>query len=147
MKSVICGLAALCLLSAPAAAEDYGPPAPKAQPSASAADDAAFAVQARLDRVRKDATRWEIAFQVLNAVDTIQTIDCLQRNICTEANPLFGKNPSAGKLIAAKGAVAVVHWLMFAKLRKDKPYLARTAARISVVLQGSVVAANARFTF
>lgn len=144
MKSAICGLAALCLLSAPVAAEVYGPPA-EAQPSAAAPDDTAF--EARLNRVRKDATRWEIAFQVLNAVDTIQTIDCLHREVCTEGNPLFGKNPSAGKMIAVKSVVGVVHWLLFAKLRKDNPYQARTAARISVVLQGSVVAANARFAF
>lgn len=100
-----------------------------------------------LNDLRRDATRWEIVYLVLNVIDAAQTIDCLKRNVCQEANPLFGKNPSAGKLIGVKAAGGVVHWLLFSHFRKTNPQFARRFAQLSVVIQGGVVAANARFTF
>ena len=106
---------------------------------------------AGLERKRRDATRWEVAYQVLNIADALQTNDCVRRSVCGEGNPIFrytlGVRPNPIALIAAKGGFGVVHWLIFSRKRRDDPDQALRMARWSAVVQGSVVAVNARFTF
>ena len=53
-------------------------------------------------RFRKKVFGREIVFQVLNAVDAIQTIACIENAECKKMNPIFGQDPSAGKVIAIK---------------------------------------------
>lgn len=132
--------AVLSLVSTPALAETYGPPDESERPVVEEAAE-------RESHERKDAIRWEVAYQVLNAIDTVQTVDCLSRHVCTEANPLFGKRPSKEKLIAGKALLGLGHFLLFSKLLGDDPRKARTMARWSVGIQGTVVVANARFAF
>lgn len=102
--------------------------------------------ETREARLRRDATRWEVAWQVLNVVDMAQTARCRARNTCTEANPglrlIIGKEPKPGAVIAAKAGFGLVHWLIFTHLRHRDPAAARTAAQFSVALQGGVVALN-----
>lgn len=135
---------ALALVATPVAAETYGPNDPLATAARTTTDQPRERVFAA---VRRDATRREVAFQVLNLVDAVQTADCLRRDVCREGNPLYGRNPSTGKLLAVKGALGVLHWVAFSHLRKTDPYAARRFATWSVVLQGGVVVANARFSF
>src|SRR5436853_2732514 len=91
--------------------------------------------------------RWELSYLALSVIDTAQTINCLNRNMCEEANPIFGKHPSPGKLIAAKLAFGAAHFAMFNHLNKKNPRGALRFAQGSVLVQGGVVALNARFSF
>jgi hypothetical protein len=151
--SIIACLVLMSCAPSVAVASNYGPPDTSVKEFEwpdkfeQRFDERTEDAQKRYDSVRKDATRWEIAYQVLNVVDAAQTIDCLKRKVCVEANPLLGKRPSTEKIVGVKSAVGVIHWFLFTKIRKHDPYKARTMARVSVVLQGSVVAANMRFTF
>ena len=121
-------LAALALIASPATAQVYGPVDTDKQD-------------------RKESTKWEVAYQVLNVVDAAQTIDCLNRNVCIEANPLYGRNPSKGKIIGIKLATGVIHWLVFDHIADRNPKAAKIFSKVSVIVQGGVVAANLRFAF
>jgi len=90
-------------------------------------------------------TNREIAYQVLNAVDTAETIDCLNQDVCHEANPLLGRNPSPGKLIAVKAGTGVAHYAVARFLRYRDPEAARLFQFLTIAIQGGVVAANLRF--
>ena len=103
--------------------------------------------QAAWDDTSSAALRWELSYLALSAVDTAQTIDCLSRNECEEANPLFGKHPSSAALIAAKVAFGAAHFVVFNHLNKRNPHGALRFAQGSVIVQGGVVALNARFSF
>lgn len=141
--------AALAALATPAHADTYGPTIPADMPKRFTVftDETVDQAVERYRAVKRDATRREIVFQVLNVIDTAQTIDCLHRDVCTEGNPLFGKRPSPGKLIAIKGGIGILHWIIFNHVRERDPYAARRMATWSVAIQGGIVAANARFTF
>lgn len=107
-----------------------------------------FATPAKADEPTwKEIKRLEIVYQTLNAVDAIQTIDCLNRNVCVEANPLLGRNPSTEKIIGVKLAGGILHYFVIKKIYEQDPQAARIAQYLSIGLQGSVVAANLRFTF
>ena len=60
---------------------------------------------------------------------------------------MFGKNPKPGTLIAAKTGVSLLHLAAFAILQKQAPKYALRMAQVSAVMQGGVVALNARFAF
>lgn len=88
-----------------------------------------------------------MVFLTLSAIDAIQTIDCLNRNVCYEANPIYGRRPSTEKIIGIKVIGGVLHYLLIQELYKRDPKLTRTVQYISIGIQGSVVAANLRFSF
>ena len=143
-------LALAALVATPAfAKEAYGPPDDFVWPRnfVQKADETTDQAKARYDHVRRDATRWEIAYQIANAADAATTLSCLSRNVCTEGNPLYGSHPNKAVLIGSKAAMGVVHWLVFAHMRGDDPFSARKMAQWSFVIQGGVVAANLRFSF
>jgi hypothetical protein len=58
------------------------------------------------------------------AADTVTTLGALRRG-ASESNPLLGVHPSAGKLVAAKAPLAVVGWLLAAKVHPRHPKLAK----------------------
>ena len=95
--------------------------------------------------------RMEVAWQVLNAVDTAQTLDCLDRNVCREGNPLIsgviGRNPDGAKLIAYKAGAGLVHYGLYRLIRSRDEKAARVFQIIGLAVQGGVVAANMRFAF
>ena len=93
------------------------------------------------------ALKWEMAYLGLSAVDAIQTIQCLEARKCTEGNPLFGKRPKTETVILAKLIGSGVQFLLFNEVRKKNPKMALRVAQISVGLQGTVVALNARVVF
>lgn len=107
----------------------------------------AVAMLAASPAAAKDVPDSEYVFQALNLVDGIQTIDCLNRNVCHEANPLLGRNPSTTKIIGVKLGTGAVHYLIARHLYARNPKAAHLFETISIVFQGSVVAANLRFAF
>ena len=106
----------------------------------------AFATPAHAD-TRSAANQWEAAYVALNIADTVQTIDCLHRGYCEEGNPIFGKHPSDAKLIIGKVLLVGIHVAIFEHIKRDNPKTALRMAQVSVGLQGTVVALNARFVF
>ena len=108
-------------------------------------DDRGFS--AYVNARRKDATRMEITFQVLNVLDAAQTVSCLSRQTCAEGNPLYGSHPPAGQVIGIKAGMGVLHWLVFKTLIDRDSNAARWFGRLTVAVQGGVVASNLRFTF
>ena len=96
------------------------------------------------------AEKWEkleTTYQVLNAVDLIQTVSCLEAGTCVEANPIFGKRPKASTLIAAKVGGGVVHYIVtkhFVNTYGSDSTEAKIWLYGSIALQGSVVALNFR---
>lgn len=100
---------------------------------------------------RKTATDWETGYQVLNAVDAAQTCRFLATGRGVEINPsmraLIGEKPSCGAVIGTKAAFGVLHWLIFDHLRDRNPKAAKVFAKVSVFVQGGVVAANMRLVF
>ena len=92
-------------------------------------------------------TEREIAFQVLNAADAIETCDFLHRGVAHELNPLVGKHPSCETVIAYKVAAGGVHYFLVWELEKRDPKLAKVVDILTIALQGGVVVANLRFVF
>lgn len=143
----------LALLATAAAAQEppepalVGPPADAPRIFTVEPDQTIEQAAARYRALRQDATRWEIAFQGLSALDAIQTCSFLASGKGREANPVFGRNPSCAKVVGIKAGLGLVHWLLFTRLRRDDPAQARKAARISVFVQGAVVTANMRLMF
>ena len=106
----------------------------------------AYAVSKRKVEWR-DIRKFEIAFQVLNIVDAVETISCLERNRCREMNPLLGHNPSAGKIIAVKAGSGVLHYMITRYLWKNHPSMVDEWAISTTVLQGGVVLWNLQHCF
>lgn len=101
----------------------------------------------KFEKTQSEALKWEIAYQVLNAVDAAQTIYVIETGRGVEANPLFGKKPKPFVIIAAKASWGVVHFLTVSQITKKNPKLGLRVAQISVIGQGAVVGLNARFVF
>ncbi|MEK7601973.1 MAG: hypothetical protein AAB472_00575 [Patescibacteria group bacterium] len=95
----------------------------------------------------KEIKRLEIIYQVLNAIDAVQTVHCLSMSTCHEANPLLGRHPSTFKLIAIKAGGGALHYLAMRRTFKQNPRTARLAEYISIGFQGAVVGANMRIFF
>lgn len=101
-----------------------------------------------MKRVRwKDVKSFEIAFQILNAVDGIETVYCLRRTTCSEGNPIIGRHPPAGRVIAVKAAAGVIHYAITRHLFKHRPEWIKNWAVTTVVLQGGVVLWNLQHCF
>ena len=60
---------------------------------------------------------------------------------------IYGVNPSKGKVIGIKLATGVIHWLVFDHIADRNPKAAKIFSKVSVIVQGGVVAANLRFAF
>ena len=103
----------------------------------------AFATPAHAE----DWQRWETGYQLLSAVDAVQTCDFLKRGVAYEANPILGRNPSCKTVVGFKIGAGVVHYLIVREVAKLDPNAAKWVAVVSVVYQGGVVAANLRFVF
>ena len=104
---------------------------------------ALFATPARADEL----TRYEVAFQVLNAADAVQTCDFLARGRAYELNPILGRHPSCATVIGFKIAAGGVHYLLVREIAKTDPKLAKIVQIVTIAVQGGVVAANLRFAF
>ena len=101
----------------------------------------------RQSAAQSTALKWEMGYLALTAIDTAQTIDCLHRGMCVEGNPIFGKHPSNAKLIISKVALGAAHFAVFSRLNNRNPHAALRFVQGSVLMQGGVVALNARFLF
>lgn len=95
----------------------------------------------------RNMAKLEIAFQILNAVDTAETAICLRKEFCSEANPLLSRNPSTARLIATKALSGVVHYAITRMIFKSDPEAARYWLIGSLVVQGGVVGWNAKTCF
>ena len=91
--------------------------------------------------------RKEIAFQLLNAVDAAQTIACTKSTRCHEVNPIFGRKPSVEKIVGIKVATGVIHFAIARFLFKDSPADQDSFEKVSILIQGGIVAANMRIVF
>ena len=109
------------------------------------ARDEALMLEQALQRRR--TARREIAYQVLNAVDAVQTISCLERGVCHEMNPLLGRSPSPGKVLAFKAASGGVHYLVTRLLEAEAPGAVNGWQITTIAIQGGVVAWNMQFVF
>lgn len=107
----------------------------------------AAALAAPMPAHADELTRYEVAFQVLNAADAVQTCDFLARGRAYELNPLLGKHPSCPKVIGFKIAAGGVHYLLVREIAKTDPKLAKIVEILTIGIQGGVVAANLRFAF
>ena len=96
---------------------------------------------------RRRIDRREIMFQVLNAVDAVQTISCLEREACEEMNPLMGKSPSKGSIIAVKAASGGLHYLLTRVFERHVPEAVGAFQLATISIQGGAVAWNMQFTF
>jgi hypothetical protein len=125
---------AMLCISAPALAEDVGQLSARSY---------------RIDQAetQKAAMRWEIGYQLLSAVDLVQTISwCAHHNPC-EGNPVLGKHPSPEKLIALKLVGGAAHFMLLERLSKRNPKAALRVAQVSFGLQGAVVGLNFKTIF
>lgn len=104
---------------------------------------------ARRDRekIERRIERREIAYQLLNVIDGVQTISCLEAGKCEEMNPLLGKRPSAGEVVAFKIAGGGLHYLGTRFLEDKFPEAVAPFQIISVVAMGGAVAWNMQFVF
>ena len=91
--------------------------------------------------------QWETRYQVLSAVDAVQTCDFVARGRAIEINPILGRHPSCGSVIGFKIGTGIIHYLLVHEVAKHDPNAAKWVAIASVVFQGGVVAANLRFVF
>jgi len=89
----------------------------------------------------------EVAFQVLNAVDTAQTCYIVGSGRGVEANPLFGARPKCAKLIAIKAGAGLAHYLIANELQKSNEGSAKFFQVFTIAIYGTVVAANFRLVF
>jgi hypothetical protein len=92
----------------------------------------------------------EIVFQVLNAIDAVQTVtwcDRFPKNVKCEANPLFGDHPSTGKIVGIKVVNGLLHYLITKRLEKRNPKYVEFWQVSTIVIQGGVVALNLRTAF
>ena len=96
---------------------------------------------------RRRIDRREIMFQILNAVDAVQTISCLEREACEEMNPLMGGNPSAESVIAVKAASGGLHYLLTRMFERHAPEAVGAFQLATISIQGGAVAWNLQFSF
>lgn len=134
---------------APGESSVQGPPAPDPL-----ANDIAWAngqTAMRRRQVEREAWRkivpYEIAWQLLNALDAAQTIDCSNKPTCSEANPLFGKRPSTGTVLGIKGAMAIGHFFLMRHIAHRNWKAARTAEIGTILVQGLIDGLNFRYAF
>lgn len=97
-------------------------------------------------------TKREIAYQVLGAVDAVETCTFVASGRAVEKNPLLvnlaGTNkPPCAKTVAFKIGAGALHWLIASEINKRDPEAAKWFQIMSIVAQGGVVAANLRFVF
>ena len=117
-----------------------GPRLPKPAP---APDDA----EIRLQKVRREVARMEIAYHVLSLVDGIATIHCVSRRTCKELNPLMGSRPSVLRVIGVKALAGFFLHRSVNRMAEKNPYRARSFMRIGVVVQAAITGFTMRTSF
>lgn len=145
-KGLILALALLWLPTAAHAAR-YGPDLPDAPPAEAVytpeqiaqADD-----QWRKDT--RDAWRWLVASEVLNAGDVISSCAVFARG-GYEANPIYGRDIGCAKLAAIKGGLGVLQFIFARNAIRDNPAKAKKYLRIYALVQGGIVGWNIRQVF
>jgi hypothetical protein len=87
---------------------------------------------------------YEIGYQALHAVDTMQTLDFKKRG-WIENNPLLGRHPSDSEIIAYMAAESVSHMLITKTLaeRHAPMWLQRMWHYLSISWNGALVIGNA----
>lgn len=149
---------ALALAAAPAQAAVYGPPEPKVEAQRSALDREYFEIgpqesldeaEARIQRDTRSAWRAFWIGQGLTAADlTLTCIALAQRNPdgskrFREGNPIYGKNASCGRVIAIRGGISALQYLIARRAVNRDPTRAKKALQITMVIQGVPVIWNA----
>lgn len=91
---------------------------------------------------------YEIAWQLLNALDLAQTLDCTHRfPTCKEANPILGNRPSDGLVIGVKGGMAIAHFLLMRHIAHRDWKAARWGEIGTILVQGVIDGLNFRYAF
>ena len=89
----------------------------------------------------------EMTYQILSAIDAVQTIRFLERGTAVELNPIFSKYPSEAKIIGIKIVGGIGHYYIIKYIYSINPKIAKYAQYSSIAFQGSVVLWNAKYAF
>jgi len=96
----------------------------------------------RIERMRHRNRSLEIAYQVLNVADAALTINCVSSRNCHELNPLMGSKPSVIRVVGAKAAFGLLHYLAYKNLNRTNPQPLQVFEYVSVGVMGGVVVWN-----
>jgi hypothetical protein len=129
----------------------YGPPdmdqAAKAENNTSE-ESSSFRLYSDDDRKKlKTIDRLEVAYQLFNLLDAVQTISCVHKSDCREMNPILGSRPSTGTVLGFKAASGLLHYGMSRILRRKDLDDALRFEVISVSVQGIICGLNFRHSF
>lgn len=125
----------------PETASLYGPPDDQASSAGASAEERHLAKIERLNG------KLEVAFQIVNALDAIETISCSHKIGCREGNPLFGDKPSTARVLAIKGAVAGLHYYVYKKRNRIEPKGVRFFEIVTTVVYTAVAGININRVF
>lgn len=138
----------LFMAASPAMAQDvYGPPSPGVE-EASLPEAPAFDEEKWRSDTRSAWGRFWIS-QGLAATDIGLTCYMLaQRHRdgskrFREGNPIYGKNASCGRIVAIRGGISVLQYLLFRNAVRRDPASAKRAAMWGIAIQGVPVGFNA----
>lgn len=129
----------------------YGPPDPDAVATTqNDTDDRASSFRLYSDEDRKKLKtidRLEVAYQLFNLLDAVQTISCVHKLDCREMNPILGSRPSTGTILGFKAASGLLHYGVGRLLRKKDLDQALRFEVVSVSVQGIICGFNFRHSF
>lgn len=95
----------------------------------------------------REAEKWEERYQIASFLDGVQTSILLHEGK-RELNPFYGSSrPSTERVMGTKLVMGAIHWIAFQEVCKRDPRLASTLSKISLGMQGSILAFNMRLVF
>ncbi len=142
---------ALALWALPAGATTYGPPAPTTEAPRSLTDRQDFellpdetleAAEARIHRDTGNAWRKFWIGQGLVVTDLALTCAILAKG-GREANPIYGRNANCGRVIAIRGGISALQYLLARKSIAQDPRRASRSFNITLAFQGVPLVWNA----
>lgn len=144
----VCALS-LGLLAAPVKAATYGPPVPVVEaprthvyPYEIGPNDTIESLDARLKADTSSAWRTFWIGQGLVATDLVLTCAILSKG-GREANPIYGKNANCGRVVAIRGGLSLLQYLLARGSINRDPVRAKKGLQISLAIQGVPVIWNA----
>ena len=139
----------LGLLTGVAKADTYGPPVPVVEaprthiyPYEIGSNDTIESLDARLKADTDTAWRRFWIGQGLVATDLVLTCAILAEG-GQEANPLYGKNANCGRVVAIRGGIFALQYLLARRSINVDPRKAKKGLQITLALQGVPVIWNA----
>ncbi len=93
----------------------------------------------------------ELEYQLLNAMDALETEKCMHQRYCTERNPILGRHPTTARLLAFKLGGGISHFMLYRRISnthsRAKLAMATWIEIFSLATQGTVVALNFKSVF